>query len=372
MTRRRALILTKKFRYGYGGTPEAVFLFARALTGFGIDTDVYAEGAIIRDAGAFDDLPREPVGEYTTPINLELRDYNMLVIAGAWIFPALALALSARYRGLAVLYAPKGQLCRIEFSRLRDFRRVAYLALVEFWIPFLAHKIAFTSRIERSSSLLPGFLKARKGLVIPEMLDPARLPASASRDRTSGDPIRIGFIAQISPRKGLLELVEGFLNWVAGNPDTNVELVIAGTALAGSQNHFNQIQEMLRHHPSSHRVRFVGQVSGNERGAFYTSLDILIVPSKFESYCLTVLEALWVGKPVLAGPNLGVLEFLSNNQGVTTLNGISAQQIEAGITQVITNLPRLSEGAKAQAGLVPARLSGQTIVESTMCHLDIS
>lgn len=342
----RILILTNFFRYGFGGTPESVLLIARGLRGAGVIADVRSRHGLIEDAGSLADLPQTG-GGFSVPF-APITAYQGVLIAGAWIRFALPLALAARRAGLPVIYAPKGQLCRIEFERLRDLRKLPYLLMIEQWIARLATGIQFTSSLEQASSLLPARLKTAKSLIIPEPFDQSRFGQAARPARRDG--FRLGFLAQISPRKGLRELVEGFLRWSEQNPRRTAELIVAGTALKGSEQYLSAIRTLAAGHPEGRRVQFVGQISGEARTRFYERTDAIAVPSLFESFSLVVPEALWHGVPVLAGLRLGVLEFLHDRPGIERLNDVSPEAIRTGIDRVADPASGLRAAAADQAG----------------------
>jgi glycosyltransferase involved in cell wall biosynthesis len=359
---RRILILCKYFSYGFGGTPEAVLLLARGLARNGITTDVEAHDRFIADAGALGDLPplRPPVIGAQRP---DLAHYDGVIIAGAWIFGALPLALAARRAGLPVFYATKGQLCRVEFRRPRDLRRLIYLALVEIWVVLLADRILFTSELEKAATILPRRMKDRKGLVVPEPVDRDRLGHAARAARVPGAPLRLGFIAQISPRKGLAELVEGFLRFTETNPASRMELVVAGTAVGASEAYLAAIRARIDAHAGGERIRFAGQLSGEVRARFYAGMDAIAVPSQFESFCLSVPEALASGCAVLAAPSLGVLEFLKDHPAILPIPDLSPAAI-SGALEAFDRAGRNDGPADAalpetlSGGAVAARIAG--------------
>ena len=329
--RPRLLILSKYFSYGFGGTPEAVLLLARSLDRAGVSVDVRAHDRFIRDAGGLQDLPPREVPAAARPVP-RLGGYSGLIVSGAWIFEALPLALAARWAGIPVIYQTKGQLCRVEFTRLRDLRRLAYLLAIEIWVLILATRIQFTSRLEREASLLPGWLKRRKGFTLPEPLDGARLGHIVRPQRAPEGTLRLGFIAQISPRKGLREFVEGLMAWSGAHPDRSVELVVAGTAVGASEAYLDAIRALADAGPRNVRIRFLGQISGAERMKFYAGTDVVVVASHFESFCLAVPEALWYGCAVLAAPRLGVLEFLPPDTPLLKLPSLGKEDIGNALT----------------------------------------
>jgi glycosyltransferase involved in cell wall biosynthesis len=360
--------LSKHFSYGHGGTPEALLLMARALRALDFACDVRCPAGFFKDVGSYDDLP--PSGtQGSRHFFYRIADYSALLVVGAWNPIALPMAIAARSAGVIVLYAPKGQLCRFEFQRLRDAKKLFYLALIEIWIALLAKKILFTSALELDRTLLPPILCRKRACVLPEPLDGDRLGRGERARRKNGAPFHFGFIGQASARKGVAELVDGFLLATQNRPEVPVVLSIAGSTVPAFQDTFDAIRRRSEIHPEGWRIRFLGQIFGEERLAFYNNIDFLIMPSHFESYGLVLLEALWHGCAAITGRDVGVLEYLSNRDGITVLPEISPAAIAHTIGSVLDDPQRLILPALTRRHIVPDRLRGESVADNFLRFL---
>lgn len=343
-------------------------LMARAMRALGISCDVRCAAGFFEDVGSYDDLP--PSGtEGSRHFSYRIADYSALLVVGAWNPIALPMAIAARSAGVIVLYAPKGQLCRFEFQHLRDVRKLFYLALIEIWIALLAKTILFTSTLERDRTLLPPLLSRKRALVLPEPLDGDRLGRGERASRKNGAPFHFGFIGQASSRKGVAELVDGFLLAMQKSPEASAVLTIAGTSVPAFEETFEAIRRRSEIHPQGRRIRFLGQICGKERSAFYNDIDLVIMPSHFESYGLVLLEALWHGCAAITGPDVGVLEYLSNRDGITVLTEISPEAIAHAIGSVLDDPQRLILSAHTRRHIVPDRLMGESIAGNFLGHI---
>jgi glycosyltransferase involved in cell wall biosynthesis len=123
--------------------------------------------------------------------------------------------------------------------------------------------------------------------------------------------IRFAFMAEISPRKALVPLMRAFRIF-ATDPELTVpvRLVVGGSIRKGSEAYEREARALAEGLAASAAVDFVGPVAHGARPEFYRDTDVFLVPSLFESYGLTVLEALAAGCATVCGPNLGVLEVL--------------------------------------------------------------
>jgi glycosyltransferase involved in cell wall biosynthesis len=364
--RPRLLILCRYFQHGFGGVPQAVHLIARSLATHRVNCDVLAGGIFVADVGDFTDLPNALVVTEDTP-RRSISTYDSIYIAGAWQPQALPTILVAWWRRIPVVYSPKGQLCAIEFRRPRDLKKVAYLLLIEIWIALMATAIQFTSELERASTWLPASLKLSKGVVVPEPM--VRDGMSSMNEAAPRDGYHFGFIAQISPRKGLRELIEGFLLYCDRHPETSSKLTVAGTPVAGSGAYFARARGLLNGHPAAERIRFIGQVSGKARDTFYNGCDVIVIPSLFESFGLIVVEALANGCVALASPHLGVLEFIETEPTILVLREISAEAVADGIAKIESSLQRYREAISTANGWTCCKFAPEKIAAALLQYL---
>jgi glycosyltransferase involved in cell wall biosynthesis len=101
-----------------------------------------------------------------------------------------------------------------------------------------------------------------------------------------GNPVVL-FTGRVSHEKGVMEIPEIFRGIKEKVPD--VKLVVAGTGPAE-----NELKEALP------ETIFLGWIDHNDLPGIYSSADILILPSKFDTFSCVVLEALSCGLPVIA------------------------------------------------------------------------
>lgn len=119
--------------------------------------------------------------------------------------------------------------------------------------------------------------------------------------RESPTGLRIGFIGQLVPGKGVDILIGAFKAAVL--PDA--ELWIAGSGKP-------DYEASLRKNAASTPVRFLGRVPPRD---FYPQVDIIVVPSLWhESLGLVVAEALAFGKPVIASKRGGIPEMIKDGE----------------------------------------------------------
>ncbi|AKQ41126.1 GDP-mannose-dependent alpha-mannosyltransferase [Aurantiacibacter atlanticus] len=77
------------------------------------------------------------------------------------------------------------------------------------------------------------------------------------------------------------------------------------------------------------QAHFLGPRSGNDLAAYYSGADVLVFPSKTDTFGLVMIEALACGTPVAAYPVPGPLDVLADDSGAM------ADQIESAIERAL-------------------------------------
>ena len=131
------------------------------------------------------------------------------------------------------------------------------------------------------------------------------IPNGATRppiaERSFGSGEHILFLGRIDVRQKGLDLLVAAI--VADPPP--LPLVIAGGGTAREE---RRLRELVR--PVSQHVRIAGRVCGAEKEALLRDCAFVVVPSRYETFCLSALEAMTYGKPVVCF-DLPQLEWIS-------------------------------------------------------------
>lgn len=119
-------------------------------------------------------------------------------------------------------------------------------------------------------------------------------------------------VASVTPRKGHDLLVKA-LGEVAERP---WNCVCAG-ALDRAPAHVAGVRASVRAHGLVERVAFTGPLAGAELNRAYRTADLVVLPSRAETYGMVVTEALSYGIPVLATETDGVPESMGRAEDGT-------------------------------------------------------
>ncbi len=109
------------------------------------------------------------------------------------------------------------------------------------------------------------------------------------------------YAGRVSKEKGVNDLQNVFYSVKENIPD--VKLVVAGTG--------PYLEKLKKKIPEA---IFMGWVNHNQLPDIYSSADILLLPSKFDTFSMVVLEALSCGTPVAAYNNKGPKDIIIHNK----------------------------------------------------------
>jgi glycosyltransferase involved in cell wall biosynthesis/GT2 family glycosyltransferase len=168
-----------------------------------------------------------------------------------------------------------------------------------------------------------------------------------SAQMLAGAPLRVMYAGRFETRKGFDIAVQVANGLLAVN---DVEIVFVGDRL--DETHRQAIiaagaGALL----DNERVRFEGLLARAALDAAYVDADLVIMPSRFESFGLVAIEAMAAGRPVLALSSGGLAEVATEENGCTAFveNKDVASEFVAAITSLNAQRHVLAErGEKAR------------------------
>jgi glycosyltransferase involved in cell wall biosynthesis len=150
--------------------------------------------------------------------------------------------------------------------------------------------------------------------------------------------LRLGFIGQLVPTKGIEALLEGF---VAAGIDATLD--VAGTGEA-------EYEAGLKARFADPRIRWLGWV-GN-KAPFFDGIDLCVVPSQvFDTLPTVVIEAFAYHVPVLGAPIGGIPEMITPGRNGYVLPLGSAGEVAAALRGLdVAAVRGMGPGVAAAAG----------------------
>lgn len=169
------------------------------------------------------------------------------------------------------------------------------------------------NRVNRDNLAQAFGVPAERFVSAPNLIDPAHLqraaeaPLDPAIEAWSRGKLLIGSVARLSWEKGLDRLIEAFARFATESPEAR--LVIAGQ---GPQQ--SELNLLIKELGLEERVRLVGYQENPY--PLMRRLDLFVLPSRYEGQGIVLLEALVLGRAVLATDIPGAHEVLQGTRGV--------------------------------------------------------
>lgn len=133
-----------------------------------------------------------------------------------------------------------------------------------------------------------------------ELFSPQKRDKTGTFGITEDVPVVL-YVGRVSLEKGVDELPEIYRK--IQTQLKKVRLVIVGKGPA--------LQQLLNEIPDAIHIEWVNQ---EKLAQIYSAADLLLLPSRFDTFCNVVLEALSCGLPVIAYNNKGPKDIIENNR----------------------------------------------------------
>lgn len=117
---------------------------------------------------------------------------------------------------------------------------------------------------------------------------------------------KVGFVGNITVTKGIFELIKAFEEL-----DGDTHLYIAGVGSEADVNHMIE----LAGSKMDQNIHFLGKLSNQEAVKLIESLDILCLPTYFEAFPISILEAMSRGKMIITCPKGAIPDMLALPDG---------------------------------------------------------
>lgn len=176
--------------------------------------------------------------------------------------------------------------------------------------------VRFSSRVVLPSPGMADEIRTYHPVVSPIEVIPWGAPAVAPPPRTANGAPVILTLSRLSPEKNHELLIDAIEEGEKrGEIPPGLEVVICGEpAFMRGPAYAARLKrraERLR----SCSVRFPGHVGGEEKAAYFAKADLFAAPSRYESYGLSVIEAMAYGVPVVARRTFGTECVLAGGGG---------------------------------------------------------
>ena len=176
------------------------------------------------------------------------------------------------------------------------------------------------------------------------------VPGSRSQARTElgidDEPV-ILFVGRIQPLKGL-DVALGAFHRIAKEYEDAVMIVVGGPSGPQGESELRRMQDWVNAMDLGRRVRFCEAQDHQKLPTYYRAADLILVPSRSESFGLVAAEAQACGLPVVAARVGGLAYVVADGVSGTLVDGWDPEDHAAAVLDILDDpelAARLSAGA---------------------------
>ena len=311
------LVPSYKPAYIYGGTVVVTAKLAEQLVLLGHDVTVYTttangdteldmeSGKVLLVDGVkvryFQRITKDH--SHVSPalwryLNRTVKDFDVVHIHSWWSALVVGAALICKTKGVKPVLSPHGMFSEYILNTNNAKKKMLLHSL--YGKKLLENTFLHVStrmELDEAKSLIPKWT----GTVIPNLVDlPAKLP-----QRRINDVFTIGFLSRVDPKKGLNLLIEGL-----SEVPFPYRLVVGGS---GDAKYVESLKRLARARGNADRIIWAGWQTAEQKFSFLAEVDLFALTSHSENFAAVVIEALSVGTPVLLSDQVGLKQYVMEN-----------------------------------------------------------
>jgi glycosyltransferase involved in cell wall biosynthesis len=344
-----------------GGIPSGILNVCSTLMSYGVDGRVISTGNTNANLKAAKIQIQQlknlgiSVTTFTSPIENsyglstsfflhkkieKAPDEDLLVLHQIYTLSTLYGYLYARRHGIPYAIFPHGSLTNYH-SKDSRFRKLVARRLYINKILNKSSLIIVTCESEFQD--LADSLK-NKSRIIPYSILTTH-PKSVAPAETSQnlDGPNIIFSGRFHRKKNISLILEALPSVIRVFP--KVKLKLAGD---GSPAERQILEKEIEKLAIANNVEFVGWLEGDELTNFYSSGDLLVMPSFNENFALVVTEALQAGTPCVVSKNVGTADIIQRRGAGLVLSDLTHESLAEALVEVLANGKRHYQNAIAQ------------------------
>lgn len=160
-------------------------------------------------------------------------------------------------------------------------------------------------------------------------------PKAAARKKLALDPgdTILLYVGRFDPLKGLETLLEA-ITYFKSHP--RIRLVIVGGD-GDKSPEYQALVQKTKKLEIDEKVMFVGRIDQHNLPPYYGAADVLVMPSRYESFGMVGLEALACGRPVVSTPVGAADRLIRKARAGCIVSDITPRSLADGIQTIISD-----------------------------------
>lgn len=300
-----------------------------------------------------------------------ISNYSLIHIHGIFSFPTLYACGAAAANSVPYLLQPHGSLDPSDLQKHRHAKRIYGRFVLR---PLLkrASGILLTTDLEADRAALYGTRPAKMVAPLPVELKLSReVDKATARDSLSipRDAQVVLFLGRYDHKKGLQFLVPALARLKLRRP--KLWFLLAGS---GTTREENKVDSLLDRFSLRDWTTTTGFVSGAKKESVFAASDIFALPSLYENFGITVVEALQARLGVVISTEVYISSLLQSKDAASVCDP-SITSCSAALAELLDNPQKLREIADQGPLIAESYFSTGAAFSSLMSayrHLDIN
>jgi glycosyltransferase involved in cell wall biosynthesis len=270
-------------------------------------------------------------------LSKNIGNFDIIHIHDARSFQGISTYLFAKAKNVPYVFQPHGSyLSSMPISDLPT-KRIAKIVLDKFVsgkIVQNASKIIALSQAETREYVDVG-ISQEKIAIIPngtDLSEYADLPSKGVFRKKFGidDEKLVLYLGRIHRIKGVDILVRAFANIVEKLDDA--KLVVAGP----DDGYLGELKALIRALKIENKVLISGPLYGKDKLEAYIDADVYVLPSRYETFPMSVLESMACGTPIILTENCGIAEYFRDKTGLVVKTD-SPSHLQEALLEMLMN-----------------------------------
>lgn len=235
-----------------------------------------------------------------------LREHRASIVHVQYLAPAMLVILAARMARVRAVLSTVHVSGRGYESRLFRFllKTASRFCSAFFAVSRSVETFWFGSAMSWSPDAAAG---GRRHFTIYNGIDWVELPATGGRRPEGPNSAVIGFLGRLVHLKGADVLLQAMRDIVPVYPSLICRI-------AGDGSERGHLEQLARSLGLSSNIQFLGGIEPDAVPSFLESLDLVVVPSRWEGFGLVAAEAMAKGLPVVASRVDGLAEVVAHGE----------------------------------------------------------
>lgn len=329
----RILRLVPSISVKCGGPQNGIYSLTPLLTKKGIKTSILTLDYDRDDFQIFDEIYKfNSITDYKFNfkalvsvffLKKEIKSFNLLIIHGHWQFHVLlGFLIHLRYKIPYVIY-PHGMLDPyfMRKNSLRSFLKYIIWFLYEKSVLKNSQFICFTSKKEQTKSFQIFNSKNNNNIVVPYGLAINSEEYLEGLDRYNKDSLNIIYLGRFSPKKNLTSIINALE--ISKRENLKINIIMVGL---DSSPYSKNIEFLVNKFGLNDQIKLIKYIKNDEKYIYLSKADFSIVSSFQENFCISAIESLSLGVPVIISSNCDISHHLDES-GSAIVSGTSNKSI---------------------------------------------